>query len=244
MAEVYVLKIRIKFAKRGVLKFVGHLDIMRYFQKLIRRAGIDIAYSEGFNPHQKMSFAQPLGVGMLSEGEYVDIEVVTTLSSEDALKALNNASVDGISIISYKLLSENSGNAMASVKGAKYKIEFRDGYKPENLDFYNEFNRFVTENNSISVTKETKKSTQEIDLKPFIYSYDGTSDILNISVSCGSVTNIKPELVMEAFYKHLGMELNPYTFIYTRLDVYGEDDKGHLIPLEDFGSDIGDMYEQ
>ena len=88
------MKIRIKFAKRGSLKFVGHLDTMRYFQKLIRRAGIDIAYSEGFNPHQKLSFAQPLGVGMLSEGEYVDIEVNSTFSSREAIKRMNDANVD------------------------------------------------------------------------------------------------------------------------------------------------------
>ena len=61
------MKVRIKFAKKGTMKFIGHLDIMRYFQKAIRRAGIDIAYSEGFSPHQIMSFAAPLGVGLESK---------------------------------------------------------------------------------------------------------------------------------------------------------------------------------
>lgn len=58
--EVFVLNIRIKFQKYGVMKFIGHLDMMRYFQKAIRRAGIDIAYSGGYSPHQIMSFAAPL----------------------------------------------------------------------------------------------------------------------------------------------------------------------------------------
>lgn len=57
------MKIRIKFAKTGVMKFVGHLDVMRYFQKAIRRAELPIAYSEGFSPHMLLSFASPLGVG-------------------------------------------------------------------------------------------------------------------------------------------------------------------------------------
>ena len=61
------MKIRIKFAKIGPVKYVGHLDMLRYFQKLMRRAGIDITYSEGFNPHQKMSFAAPLGVGVAGQ---------------------------------------------------------------------------------------------------------------------------------------------------------------------------------
>ena len=64
------------------MKFIGHLDIMRYFQKAIRRAGIDIAYTEGFSPHMVMSFANPLGVGLTSDGEYFDIEIRTPISSK------------------------------------------------------------------------------------------------------------------------------------------------------------------
>ena len=74
------MKIRIKFRKYGALKFVGHLDMMRYFQKALKRAGIDMKYSEGFNPHMIMSFAAPLGVGITSDGEYFDIEVLSTKS--------------------------------------------------------------------------------------------------------------------------------------------------------------------
>ena len=60
------MKIRIKFSKQGAMKFIGHLDTMRYFQKAMRRADVDIRYSEGFSPHQIMSFAAPLGVGLES----------------------------------------------------------------------------------------------------------------------------------------------------------------------------------
>ena len=63
------MKARIKFAKWGAMRFIGHLDVMRYFQKALRRADIDVAYSEGFSPHQIMSFAAPLGVGLTSNGE-------------------------------------------------------------------------------------------------------------------------------------------------------------------------------
>ncbi|MEG0566064.1 MAG: TIGR03936 family radical SAM-associated protein, partial [Hungatella sp.] len=63
------MKIRIKFSKLGAMKFVGHLDLLRYFQKAMRRAEVDICYSEGFSPHQVMSFAAPLGVGLTGTGE-------------------------------------------------------------------------------------------------------------------------------------------------------------------------------
>ena len=57
------MKIRIKFRKYGTMKFIGHLDVMRYFQKAIRRADVDVCYMED-SPHQIMSFAAPLGVGI------------------------------------------------------------------------------------------------------------------------------------------------------------------------------------
>lgn len=66
---------RIRFAKYGVIKFIGHLDIMRYFQKAVRRSGLLIEYSQGYSPHQLMVFASPLGVGITSDGEYMDISV-------------------------------------------------------------------------------------------------------------------------------------------------------------------------
>ena len=89
------MKIRIKFRKYGVMKFIGHLDIMRYFQKAMRRADIDICYSTGFSPHMIMSFAAPLGVGITSDGEYFDIEVNSTKSSAEAMKVLSDTMVEG-----------------------------------------------------------------------------------------------------------------------------------------------------
>lgn len=102
------MKIRIKFRKYGVMKFIGHLDMMRYFQKAMRRAEIDIAYSEGFSPHQIMSFAAPLGVGITSDGEYLDIEVHSTRNSIESVKALNDTMVEGVEIVSYRMLPEHA----------------------------------------------------------------------------------------------------------------------------------------
>jgi radical SAM-linked protein len=73
------MKIRLKFQKKGNLKFIGHLDVMRTFQKINRRAGIDIKYSAGFSPHQQMSFSNPLSLGMTSSAEYVDYEMNSVL---------------------------------------------------------------------------------------------------------------------------------------------------------------------
>ena len=68
------MKARIKFRKYGVLRFIGHLDVMRYFQKVMRRADIPIAFTGGYSPHDHV-FASPLGIGLESDGEYLDIEL-------------------------------------------------------------------------------------------------------------------------------------------------------------------------
>ena len=92
------MRVRVKFSKYGVMKFIGHLDVMRYFQKAMRRAGIDIAYSEGMSPHMIMSFAQPLGVGLTSDGEYMDVELRTPIASDEAIRRLNEVGVEGITV--------------------------------------------------------------------------------------------------------------------------------------------------
>ena len=129
------MKIRIKFRKYGVMKFIGHLDMMRYFQKAMRRAEIDIAYSEGFSPHQIMSFAAPLGVGITSDGEYLDIEVHSTRNSIESVKALNDTMVEGVEIVSYRMLPEHAKTAMSIVAAADYNVFYKDkGNCPFTLD--------------------------------------------------------------------------------------------------------------
>ena len=95
------MKIRIKFSKQGAMKFVGHLDTMRYFQKAMRRAEVDIRYSEGFSPHQIMSFAAPLGVGLTGSGEYLDIEVLSSGSSKEMVRRLNETMVEDMEVLSW-----------------------------------------------------------------------------------------------------------------------------------------------
>ena len=247
LREESALKIRIKFSKTGPIRYIGHLDVMRYFQKLNRRANIDVKYSAGFSPHQIMSFAAPLGVGLESMGEYVDIEVNTTMSSADSVAALNEASVDGIRVISYVKLDDNAANAMSLVAAADYKVTIKSDYLPNTSDIKTSFNEFLAQE-SIVVEKASKKSVREVDLRPLIYEayIDDNGDFF-MKLCTGSVENLKPELVMDAFYKYLGCEMSEFALNICRLEVYGlnqvKDDDGNvineeLVPLEKFGEII------
>lgn len=167
LKEVSVLNIRIKFQKYGVMKFIGHLDIMRYFQKAMRRANIDIAYSEGFSPHQIMSFAAPLGVGITSDGEYLDIEVKTTRSSKASIEALNQVMVEGVSILEYKKLPDMAKTSMSLVAAADYIVYIKENYSnPFNLKELEEKIHAFYNQSEILITKKTKKSETVMDLKP------------------------------------------------------------------------------
>ncbi len=116
--------LRFKFKKYGPIVYIGHLDIMRFFQKAIRRSGIDAAYTEGFSPHLKLSFAQPLSVGVETDGDYFDLEMETLPDLNTLVSEMNKQCVDGIEILNVTLLNDDVQNGMSSVKAADYIYSF------------------------------------------------------------------------------------------------------------------------
>lgn len=259
------MKIRIKFKKHGTMKFIGHLDVMRYFQKAIRRSGVDICYSGGFSPHQVMSFAAPLGVGITSNGEYVDIEVQGTEDSESMVCRLNQVMSEGFEIVSYRELPDTAGNAMSIVAAADYRVAFRPGYEPEGMTAEDWFRGLVDfyGQPQVIVTKKTKRGQAELDIKPLVYELyldrweeggqeEGTSPhekdwpALFMKISTGSSSNIKPDLVLDAYYTHLGLERPDFAYLVQREEVYADmamdaqKEKGshEFVSLEQLGQEI------
>lgn len=228
------MKLRIKFKKFGPVRFIGHLDVMRFFQKAIRRAGLDVAYTGGFSPHQIMTFAAPLGVGLESQGEYMDIEVHSLTSCEDVRKRLNAVSVPGIEIVSVKILPEDAGNAMASVAAAAYRVCFREGREPA-ADLSLALPVFLARD-QIPYRKETKKGSREMDLRPGIYELTWDGSMMFLLLDASSAGNIKPGQVIEALLADCGETLKENALRITRADVYAGH-PGSLISLGETGSD-------
>lgn len=236
------------------MKFIGHLDVMRYFQKAIRRADVEICYSGGFSPHQIMSFAAPLGVGITSNGEYVDIEVHSTGTTAEMLERLNAVMAEGFEIAEYKLLPDTAANAMSSVAAADYTLTFRPGYEPEEESAEEWFKKLTAffDQPQVMVLKKTKKGEKEMDLKPLIYDLgviagnDAAQSQLFMKISTGSASNIKPELLLDAYYEALGKERSPFAFMVQREEVYADQASEHereqgihsFIPLGALGQDI------
>lgn len=223
------MKIRVKFSKRGVIKYIGHLDLMRYFQKALRRTDIDVLYSKGFSPHMIMSFAQPLGVGVESDGEYFDMEVADSYDYTTILDKLNATMAEGITVLKVTKLPDGAINAMASVKAADYVITFNEGISlPSDLN--DKFNKA----SAIPYVKVTKTGEHVIDVKEFTYEFNRLSDnSLFIKVDASSSGNLKPGIFLESLFKYCELDINDYPYHILRKDVYCEDKDGKLITLGD-----------
>lgn len=245
------MNIRIKFSKYGSLKFVGHLDLLRYLQKAIRRSGIEAIYTNGYNPHQIMSFASPLGVGLTSDGEYVDIELYKSDTKEIMINKLNAVMTEGFLVTGFYFLpdwelNQRKDTAMALVAGADYKVSFKKPDLMEKAEFQYKFIEFMNRN-QIIVTKKTKKKEIEFDLKPFIYAYAYTIEdfakaidkslkyaaqgekhaevyegdlCVYLQLTAGSAMNIKPELVMDAFFKEINLTIPEFLLQMHRMEMY------------------------
>lgn len=231
------MRLRIKFRKFGALRFIGHLDVMRFFQKAIRRAEVDIEYTAGFSPHQIMSFAAPLGVGLTSNGEYMDIQVNSLVSCEDVKNRLNQASVPGIEIVDVTILPENSANAMASVAAASYTVRFRPGKEPH-ARIWEAVPSFLARE-EILITKKTKKGERQINLRPGIYELSCTevqgtpengsfsspvshSPVFHMLLDASSGGNIKPSQVLSALLSLEGAELPENALMINREELFAD----------------------
>ncbi len=211
-------KYRVKYEKTGCMKFLGHLDVLRFFQKAIKRSGLPIAYSEGFNPHQLLSFAAPLSVGVEGYGEYFDMELQKKCDETDIKNRLDSSMVDGVKICAVRQLSDGSKNCMASVSAAEYNIHFLENeydFDPA-LSLYGFYN-YLKE---IVITKKTKKSERVFDIKPLIYECRLIDGDVRVILSCGSIDNIKPELFLNAYYDYTGIDPDSLKYRLTRLELF------------------------
>ena len=233
------MKARIKFRKYGVLRFIGHLDVMRFFQKLMRRTDIPIAFTGGYSPHMIMSFASPLGIGLTSDGEYLDIELTAPVDSQEAVKRMNEECVEGIEVLSIRQIpDEKKMTGMTILAGADYLVSVKEGTLPEN--WKERFSDFMGQK-EIRVIKQTKRSEREVDIRPLIYRWEIRGESIFLQLAAGSAENLKPDLVMETFLSGSAVPEGSVSFAYHRLEMYadmGEDGKRNLVSLEALGQEM------
>ena len=120
-------RLRIRFKRGPEIKFISHLDIIRLWQRAFRRAGIPLAYSEGFNPHPRISLAAPLALGVTSEAELMDIFVASGVSPHNLEAAVSCQLPPGISIREVYLIAVTLPSLQSRVRYAEYRALVETG---------------------------------------------------------------------------------------------------------------------
>lgn len=200
-------KLRLKFTKTGRAVYISHLDLMRTLQRVFFRAGLPLRYSEGFNPHARISIVLPLSVGTASRCEYLDFWLTEDVPLDTIPARLNAAMPEGI---------EALGVWQAETKGAQLKwIELKGRFTGgRDAAFYNAF--YARE--SLSVTRRTKRGEREEDIAPWVQKAefaDGDGCVNVRVILSAQEPTISPELFVSA----LGEDAPEY-FRFERVKAY------------------------
>lgn len=162
-------KIICKYSKIGNLKYISHLDVLRFIQRAVKRAGINAKYSEGFNPHMKTSFGFPLSLGTESIGEYFDIELNDDITPEDFEKKINAVMPKEMQILKADYSSDTQ-SLMARCVYSEYIITIESDNM--NIDKLNELLTEMLETGVVYIrqkkNKKNKLVNKEINTKELI----------------------------------------------------------------------------
>ena len=207
--------IRVWFTKTGEASYISLLDLQRVFHRMLKMSSLPVYYTQGFNPHIYLSFSCPLSLGQESLCE--SCEVKTEQESIDPqrwIDALQPLMPRGIVITKIAPAKEKVGE----IETAAYEVTM-PASSAIALDAYNNAEH-------AEVTKKTKRGQKEMDLKPLIYELrmeaGEQGPALFMKISNGSVANVKPEMVLDAYYAFLGEERPQFAWMFQREEVYAD----------------------
>ena len=193
---------RIKYAKGNEIKYISHLDFQRSFHRLLNRAGIDVAFSQGFNPHLKVSYAMAMPVGMTSEGEYLDVELVAPVDAGKLKLLLNEHAPKGLKIVAVKIFEEPVKSLAAVITEGILKVEvpIEDDVTENKI---REVFEEILKKDVLELTRKNKKGkfvTKNIRSYIKKLELDGVSDNkahVDMVLSMGSIDNLNPQLLLD-----------------------------------------------
>ena len=197
-------KYRIRFSKTGRAKYVSHLDLLKIFTRMARRTGLDLEYSQGFNPHAELVFSAPLPLGMTSEAEYLDMQLSGPADEDKLMEMLSGSLPEGITPLKIRHLEPGEGNVMRPVAFCRYRIDasFPDGVSRE--IFPEKLERCLGGGEPIVTAKKSKSGVKNVDIRPLIRSFG--EDLTPVSerectftavLAAGNEANLRPEVALK-----------------------------------------------
>lgn len=191
---------RLIFEKASPAIYYSHLDLMRCFERAIRRAALPICYTEGFNPRPSLSFAQPLSLGTTGLHEVLDLKLSEDIPNDELKRRLNAALPDGVTV---HTIGEPAAK-LNYICAAQYSIVLP--YSKKHCDMLDEFLASPV----IEVVKLNKKKQKTtLDIKPMIFDYRiscGAENTMQCTLACGSEKNLNPTLIFFAFAEAMGID--------------------------------------
>lgn len=192
------------FQKTGLMIYISHLDLQRLFRRTIKSCGYKIIYSQGFNPHPKMSIAQPLSLGYIGLQEYMEIELDSDIDPDLIKDNINDQLPDGVKITRVKKQSDDIKSISALTVSAEYSIDFSE---TDILLSDNMINQFLSQEEIYGKRRQKKtKKIIEVPIKDKIRSMAVEDGLLKFVVNCSSNSNLNPEILLKSFLIYFGYD--------------------------------------
>ena len=222
------MRILAVFEKGERIRHIGHLDIQRSVQRGLRRSGLPVAYSQGFNPHILITFASALSTGACGKREIMDVTMAEEVTAEEFLARINRAMPPEMQVSEARAVDQHYPSLMGLVRAAEYDLMIRDAETGKRLAAL--IPEFLARD-TIPAMRKTKTKLTECDIKPLILSLRGEGNHLYTTLVLTERESCKPQMLLEALKQQAGIE-EDVRMLVTRTALLGENEQGGLVPLE------------
>lgn len=228
--------IRAKYNKEDDMILISHLDLQRLLQRAFKRAKINISYSEGFNPHPKMSYGNALGLGIESQGEYVDIEIEDDIDAKEFLERINAQLPQGIKFLKAKEIDPKTPSLASVIAYGEYIFHI-DLEKPLSKEFVKSRVLNLIRSKEIIITKKNKKGKiVEVNIRPLIKNFDMVNleeeKVTFVStIATGSKSNLNINILIAQVMDMLYLDSDPREVGILRRDLYAVENGELVTPL-------------
>ena len=219
------MKMIVVFEKAPRLRHIGHLDLMRAMQRALRRSGLPLRYSQGFNPHILLTFAAPLSVGMPGRREIMEVPLDQDVPVKEFIDKLSAALPPDLPVLSARPVDDRHPAPMAQLAAAAYEAEFTDA--PGNMQEI--IDGFLAQA-EINVMRKTKSGLKPADIRPMIFDLRWVKGKLRMVLSLSEKATCKPDLLLQSLFEFAGVD-RPRALV-TRLQLFCQEN-GVFKPLED-----------
>ncbi len=229
------MRVRIAYSKLEESRYIAHLDLARVFERAMRRAEIPMAYSEGFNPHPKISFGSALAVGVEGEKEYVDVELQQEMDIGEVLGRLQEQLPKGIRLLEGRVLADGSKALMAVLNSASYRVRLAMALPITRVRLQEALDSWL-EREHVTYSRYSKKGPTEKDIRPLVKSLTGEIKgeevIFDLEVEVGSQGGVRPEEVVGSLRELESLPLDMESIHIKRTGIYVSYQGQNLSPFE------------